>query len=143
MQPLLESEAGADEPVLTPVVPLIPTTVTRVVVADDDEAVRTVLSHVLSDEGIDVVGLACDGREAVALALELRPDTVLLDIRMPELGGLEAAKLIRAADPEMRLVMLSAYDDATLQQEAKVVGASRFLIKGCALTDLIDAVVGP
>jgi DNA-binding NarL/FixJ family response regulator len=143
MQPLLESDTGAHQPVLRPVPPVIPTTVTRVVVADDDEAVRTVLSHVLSDEGIDVVGLARDGREAVALALELRPDTVLLDIRMPELGGLEAAQQIRAADPDMRLVMLSAYDDATLQQEAKVVGASRFLIKGCALADLIDAVVGP
>jgi DNA-binding NarL/FixJ family response regulator len=120
-----------------------PNRVTRVLVADDDEAVRTVLSHVLADEGIDVVGLACDGREAVALALELRPDTVLLDIRMPELGGIEAAHQIRIADPRMRLVMLSAYDDATLQQEAKVVGASHFLIKGCALEDLIDAVVGP
>jgi DNA-binding NarL/FixJ family response regulator len=120
-----------------------PVVVTRVLVADDDEAVRTVLSQVLADEGIDVVGLACDGREAVALALELRPDTVLLDIRMPELGGLEAAREIRAADPSMRLVMLSAYDDATLQQEAKLVGASRFLIKGCPLDDLIDAVVGP
>lgn len=143
MQPLLESETGADEPLLRPTPPVKPTTVTRVVVADDDEAVRTVLSHVLSDEGIDVVGLACDGREAVSLALALRPDTVLLDIRMPELGGIEAAQKIRAADPDIRLVMLSAYDDATLQQEAKVVGASRFLIKGCALGDLIDAVVGP
>jgi len=115
----------------------------RVLVADDDEAVRTVLSQVLSDEGIDVVGLACDGQEAVVLALELCPDTVLLDIRMPGLGGIEAAQQIRAADPYMRLVMLSAYDDATLQQEAKAAGASRFLIKGCALADLIDAVVGP
>lgn len=119
-----------------------PLAVTRVLVADDDEAVRTVLCQVLADEGIDVVGLAGDGREAVALALELRPDTVLLDIRMPELGGLDAAREIRAADPSMRLVMLSAYDDATLQQEAKLVGASRFLIKGCPLDDLIDAVVG-
>jgi DNA-binding NarL/FixJ family response regulator len=143
MQPLRESELSTDPPSLTPLSATTARTVTRVVVADDDEAVRTVLSHVLSDEGIDVVGLACDGREAVALALELRPDTVLLDIRMPELGGIEAAQQIRAADPDMRLVMLSAYDDATLQQEAKVVGASRFLIKGCALADLIDAVVGP
>jgi DNA-binding NarL/FixJ family response regulator len=126
-----------------PLPPSRPPVVTRVLVADDDEAVRTVLSQVLADEGIDVVGLACDGREAVALALELRPDTVLLDIRMPELGGLEAAQEIRAADPSMRLVMLSAYDDATLQQEARLVGASRFLIKGCPLDDLIDAVVGP
>jgi DNA-binding NarL/FixJ family response regulator len=143
MQPLRESEPALHEPPLQSVPTVAPHTVTRVVVADDDEAVRTVLSHVLSDEGIEVVGLACDGREAISLALELRPDTVLLDIRMPELGGIEAAQQIRAADQNMRLVMLSAYDDATLQQEAKAVGASRFLIKGCALADLIDAVVGP
>jgi DNA-binding NarL/FixJ family response regulator len=142
MEPLREPESLHDELLLPPMPAVTPRVVTRVVVADDDEAVRTVLSHVLSDEGIDVVGLACDGREAVALALQLRPDTVLLDIRMPELGGLEAAQQIRAAHPDMRLVMLSAYDDATLQQEAKVVGASRFLIKGCALADLIDAVTG-
>jgi DNA-binding NarL/FixJ family response regulator len=143
MQPLRESEPTTEAPSLLTGVPARPLAVTRVLVADDDEAVRTVLSHVLSDEGIDVVGLACDGREAVALALELKPDTVLLDIRMPELGGIEAAQQIRAALPDMRLVMLSAYDDATLQQEAKVAGASRFLVKGCALSDLIDAVVGP
>jgi response regulator NasT len=143
MQPLRESGPTPHEPLLRAVPAVTARTITRVVVADDDEAVRTVLSHVLSDEGIDVVGLACDGREAVALALELRPDTVLLDIRMPELGGIEAAQQIRAADPSMRLVMLSAYDDATLQHEAKVVGASRFLIKGCALAELIEAVVGP
>jgi response regulator NasT len=143
MQPLRESEPTIDAPSLHIGLPAMPLAVTRVLVADDDEAVRTVLSQVLSDEGIDVVGLACDGREAVALALELRPDTVLLDIRMPELGGIEAAQQIRAALPDMRLVMLSAYDDATLQQEAKIAGASRFLVKGCALSDLIDAVVGP
>jgi two-component system, response regulator PdtaR len=143
VQQLRESEHAIEESPLRAVPDVTPPTVTRVVVADDDEAVRTVLSHVLSDEGIDVVGVARDGREAVTLALELRPDTVLLDIRMPELGGLEAAQEIRAANPDIRLVMLSAYDDATLQQEAKVVGASRFLIKGCALGDLINAVVGP
>ena len=113
---------------------------TRVLIADDDDAVRTVVSHVLSDEGLDVVGVARDGNEAVALALALRPDTVVLDIRMPGLGGLEAAQQIHSVDPNIRLVMLSAYDDATLQQEAQAAGASRFLIKGCALADLIDAV---
>lgn len=112
----------------------------RVLIADDDDAVRTVVSHVLSDEGLDVVGVARDGNEAVALALALRPDTVVLDIRMPGLGGLEAAQQIHSVDPSIRLVMLSAYDDATLQQEARAAGASRFLIKGCALADLIDAV---
>lgn len=115
---------------------------TRVLVVDDDQAVRTVVSHVLSDEGLDVVGLGADGHEAITLALELHPDVVVLDIRMPGLGGLEAAQQIRSVDPNVRLVMLSAYDDATLQQEAQAVGASRFLVKGCALADLIEAVTG-
>ena len=115
---------------------------TRVLIADDDDAVRTVISQVLSDEGLDVVGVARDGIEAVALALVLRPETVVLDIRMPGLGGLEAAEQIHSVDSNIRLVMLSAYDDPTLQHEAQAVGASRFLVKGCALADLIEAVTG-
>ena len=114
----------------------------RVLVVDDDEAVRTVLSHVLGDEGFDVVGVAADGLEAVTLARALRPDTILLDVRMPGVGGIEAARRIRPIDPHVRLVMLSAYDDPTLQREAADAGASRFLIKGCALSELVDAIAG-
>ncbi|HEY2543059.1 MAG TPA: response regulator transcription factor [Gaiellaceae bacterium] len=114
----------------------------RVVVADDDEAVRTVLMRVLVDEGFDVVGAAADGLEAVSLAGELRPDTVLLDVRMPRVGGIEAARRIRPIDPAVRVVMLSAYDDPALQQEATAAGASRFLVKGCSLSELVDAVGG-
>jgi CheY-like chemotaxis protein len=114
----------------------------RVLVVDDDDAVRTVLSHVLMDEGFDVVGVAADGVEAIALARALHPDTIVLDVRMPGIGGIEAARRIRPVDPDVRLVMLSAYDDATLQREAAAAGASRFLIKGCALSDLVDAIAG-
>jgi two-component system invasion response regulator UvrY len=114
----------------------------RVLVVDDDDAVRTVLSHVLTDEGFDVVGVAADGLEAVALARTLHPDTIVLDVRMPGVGGIEAARRIRPVDPNVRLVMLSAYDDPTLQREAAAAGASRFLIKGCALSDLVDAIAG-
>jgi DNA-binding NarL/FixJ family response regulator len=114
----------------------------RVLVADDDEAVRNVLMHVLVDEGFDVVGLAADGLEAVSLADALRPDTVLLDVRMPNVGGIEAARRIRPIDAAVRVVMLSAYDDPALQQEATDAGASRFLVKGCPLSELVDAVGG-
>jgi len=114
----------------------------RVLVVDDDEAVRTVLSHVLADEGLDVVGVAADGAEAVALTQSLRPDTIVLDVRMPGVGGIEAARRIRPLAPQARIVMLSACDDPTLQSEAAEAGASRFLIKGCALSELVDAIAG-
>jgi DNA-binding NarL/FixJ family response regulator len=114
----------------------------RVLVVDDDDAVRTVLSNVLAEEGFDVVGAAADGLEATALAESLHPDTVVLDVRMPGVGGIEAARRIRALDAHVRLVMLSAYDDPMLQREAADAGASSFLIKGCALSDLAHAIAG-
>ena len=114
----------------------------RVLVADDDEAVRNVLEHVLDDEGFDVLGLAVDGAEAVELTEALTPDAVLLDVRMPNVGGIEAARRISPLRPATRVVMLSAYDDPALQQEAADAGASCFLVKGCSLSELVDAVSG-
>ena len=114
----------------------------RVIVADDDEAVRNVLAHVLVDQGFDVVGMAADGLEAVALAESLQPDAVVLDVRMPRVGGIEAARRIRPLRAGTRVVMLSAYDDPALQQEAAAAGASRFLVKGCPLSDLVEAIDG-
>ena len=112
----------------------------RVLVVDDDDAVRAVLAEVLQEEGFEVVGRAIDGIEGVSLALSLTPDGVLLDVRMPRMGGIEAARAILAQLPNVRIVMLSAYDDASLQAEAKEAGVSAFLVKGCALGELVDAV---
>lgn len=112
----------------------------RVLVVDDDDAVRAVLAEVLQEEGFEVVGRAIDGIEGVSLALSLTPDGVLLDMRMPRMGGIEAARAILAQLPNVRIVMLSAYDDASLQAEAKEAGVSAFLVKGCPLSELIDAV---
>ena len=112
----------------------------RVLVVDDDDAVRAVLAEVLQEEGFEVVGRAIDGIEGVSLALSLTPDGVLLDMRMPRMGGIEAARAILAQLPNVRIVMLSAYDDASLQAEAKEAGVSAFLVKGCALGELVDAV---
>jgi len=112
----------------------------RVLVVDDDDAVRAVLAEVLQEEGFEVVGRAIDGIEGVSLALSLTPDGVLLDVRMPRMGGIEAARAILAQLPNVRIVMLSAYDDASLQAEAKEAGASAFLVKGCPLSELVDAV---
>ncbi|MGZ4397526.1 MAG: response regulator [Gaiellaceae bacterium] len=110
------------------------------IVADDDDAVRAVLSEVLDDAGFDVVGAAADGTELVALAASLRPDAIVLDVRMPRMGGIEAARRIRAVDDGVRLTMLSAYEDPMLQRDAMDAGATRFLIKGCPLSELVEAI---
>lgn len=112
----------------------------RVLVVDDDEAVRAVLADVLEDEGFDVVGSARDGIEGVSLAIALGPDVVLLDVRMPRLDGIGAARQIRAELPAARLVMLSAYDEQALRAEASEAGANAFLIKGCPLGEIVRAV---
>ena len=112
----------------------------RLLVVDDDDAVRAVLAEILQEEGFQVVGRAIDGIEGVSLALSLSPDGVLLDVRMPRMGGIEAARAIRAKLPNVRIVLLSAYDDLSLRAEAREAGASAFLVKGCPLSELIDAV---
>ena len=110
-----------------------------VLVVDDDATFRRMLVAVLDDEGFDVLGAATDGLEGVSLARSLRPDAIMLDVRMPGLDGLAAGRQIRDADPEVRLVFLSAYDDPTLQREAAALGANDFLVKGCRLSELVDA----
>ena len=111
----------------------------RVLVVDDNDAVRTVLSDVLQEEGFEVVGRAIDGIEGVSLALSLSPDGILLDVRMPRMGGIDAAREILSRLPNVRIVMLSAYDDASLKTEAREAGASAFLVKGCPLAEIVDA----
>jgi DNA-binding NarL/FixJ family response regulator len=112
----------------------------RVLVVDDDDAVRTVLSELLREVGFDVVGRAGDGVEGVSLAQSLSPDVILLDVRMPRMGGIDAAREILSHLPNIRIVMLSAYDDGSLKTEAQAAGASTFLVKGCPLAELVAAV---
>lgn len=115
--------------------------VPRVLVVDDDETFRRMLVAALDDEGFDVLGAAKDGLEGVALARSLRPDAIMLDVRMPGLDGLAAGRQIRSRDPDVRLIFLSAYDDQTLKSEAEALGATGFLVKGCRLSELVDALV--
>ncbi len=114
----------------------------RVLVVDDEPMVRRMLTEVLRDAGIDIVGQAADGVEGVALARTSQPDAILLDIRMPNLDGLAAGRQVRETDPDVRLVFFSAYDDPTLKQEAHAIGVSTFLVKGCPLGEIVDALNG-
>jgi DNA-binding NarL/FixJ family response regulator len=114
----------------------------RVLIVDDEPIVRGMLNEVLDDAGFDIVGQASNGIEGVALARSSRPDAILLDVRMPKLDGLAAGRQIRETDSDVRLVFFSAYDDPALKQEAHAVGASTFLVKGCPLGEIIDALNG-
>lgn len=112
----------------------------RVVIADDQELVRTGFRMILTARGIDVVGVAADGVEAVSEVRRLRPDVVLLDIRMPRLDGLEAARRILAEAPECRVIMLTTFDLDQYVYAALAAGASGFLLKDVTPEHLANAV---
>ncbi|MBT2449592.1 response regulator transcription factor [Streptomyces sp. ISL-43] len=112
----------------------------RVVIADDQELVRTGFRLILTARGIDVVGVAADGVEAVSEVKRLRPDVVLLDIRMPRMDGLEAARRILAEAPECRVIMLTTFDLDQYVYAALAAGASGFLLKDVTPEYLANAV---
>ncbi|MET9404798.1 response regulator transcription factor [Streptomyces sp. NPDC002935] len=117
----------------------------RVVLADDQQLIRTALRMVIADiEDMEVVGEAANGEEAVALAGQLRPDVVVMDIRMPGMDGIEATRRITAAaagpSSESRIVVLTTFDDDDYVYGALRAGASGFLVKDMGLDDIIAAI---
>ena len=112
----------------------------RVVVADDQELVRSGFAMILDAQpDIEVVGEAGDGAEAVALTRALRPDVVLLDVRMPVMDGIEAARLV-SAEGRSRILMLTTFDVDEYVYDALYAGASGFLLKDVRRDDLVHAV---
>jgi DNA-binding NarL/FixJ family response regulator len=103
--------------------------VPRVLLVDDAVAIRHALRGVLEDAGIEVVGEAGDGDEGVALAESLRPDVVLMDLRMPSSDGFEATSRIVKDLPQVRVVVLSAYDSEESANAVLAAGAFAFLPK--------------
>ena len=113
----------------------------RVVVVDDHAVVRSGLRHILdSAEGIEVVGEAGDSRHAVFEARSKRPDVILMDIVMPGKSGIEAIPELLAEAPDSRVVILSMQDDPHYVREAFAAGASGYILKEAADTDLVTAV---
>ncbi|MDH6110674.1 DNA-binding NarL/FixJ family response regulator [Kitasatospora sp. MAP12-15] len=112
----------------------------RVLIADDQELIRTGFRMILTARGIDVVGEAADGAEAVAAARRLRPDVVLMDIRMPTMDGLEAARRILEHDADCRVLMLTTFDLDRYVYAALALGASGFLLKDVTAAHLAAAV---
>jgi len=113
----------------------------RVLIADDQALLRGGFRMILdAQEDIEVVGEASDGREALAQARELEPDVVLMDIRMPELDGLEAARELLSGDGSMRVLILTTFDLDAYVYEAMKAGASGFLLKDVRPEQLAEAV---
>ncbi|MFJ3531168.1 MULTISPECIES: response regulator transcription factor [unclassified Streptomyces] len=114
----------------------------RIVVADDERMVRTALRVILDAEaGLEVVGEASTGAEAVSVVRELRPDVVLMDVRMPKTDGIRATELILAGlDPAPRVVVVTTFEHDSYVYEALRAGAAGFLLKRAAAEELVQAV---
>ena len=113
----------------------------RIILADDHKIVREGLRSILENElGMSVVGQAEDGRSAVELSRKLRPDIAIIDISMPDMNGIEAARQILATVPGTRIIALSMHSDKRYVSEMLNAGASGYLLKHCALDELQQAI---
>ena len=113
---------------------------TRVLLADDQDMVRSGLRMILELGGVEVVGEATDGAEAAALAAELQPDVVLMDVRMPGTDGIEGIRRIVAADLACRVLVLTTFDLDRHVYDALQAGAAGFLLKDATAQQLTAAV---
>ncbi|MEU4803142.1 response regulator [Actinosynnema sp. NPDC023587] len=111
----------------------------RVLVAEDEALIRLDLVEMLREEGYEVAGQAADGDEAVTLAEELRPDLVIMDVKMPKVDGIEAAGAI-AAKRIAPVVILTAFSQRDLVERARDAGAMAYLVKPFAKRDLVPAI---
>lgn len=118
-----------------------PAETVRVMIVDDDDLMRAGLRSVLSsDDGIDVVDEAPDGRRAIDRARHTRPDVVLMDVRMPELDGIAATRELLVAAPESRVLIVTTFENDEYVFGALRAGASGFLLKRAAPEELIAAI---
>ena len=111
----------------------------RVLIAEDEALIRLDLSEMLAEEGFEVVGQAVDGEQAVAMANELRPDLVILDVKMPKKDGIDAAGEI-VAEQLAPVVILTAFSQRELIERARDAGAMAYLVKPFSKADLLPAI---
>ncbi len=114
-------------------------TITRVLIADDESIIRLNLREMLTQQGYEVIAEASNGRQAVELAKKLLPDLAIVDIKMPEMDGLEAAAAIISADIAP-VILLTAYSDSELVESARRAGVSGYLVKPLRETELAPIV---
>jgi DNA-binding NarL/FixJ family response regulator len=110
------------------------------IVADDHPAMLSAVADILAANGIEVVGRAADGQDALAQIEAKKPRVALVDVRMPRLSGIELAKRAAVTSPDTSIVFYTAYGDRALLSEALDVGARGFVLKEAPLTDLVRAV---
>ncbi len=113
----------------------------KVLVVDDHDLVRMGITRMLADiSGIKVVGEAASGEEALRLARELTPQVVLMDVKMPGIGGLEATRKLLRQDPDIRVVAVTVCDEEPFPSRLLKAGAAGYLTKGAALDEMIKAI---
>lgn len=112
----------------------------KVVIVDDHEVVRTGIVSLFDGSEVKVVGQAAGGAQAMKLVKDKKPDVVLLDIRMPDGDGLNTLEQLRQASPNVRVVMLSTFDNPTYVARANAMGASDYLLKGSSRNELLGAI---
>lgn len=111
----------------------------KIVIADDEAVIRMDLKEILQEAGHEIVGETANGRRAVAIVRDVRPDLVIMDIKMPDMDGVEAARLI-AADHLAPVLLLTAFDDEELIERAKDAGVLAYLVKPVEEKNLFPAI---
>ena len=111
----------------------------RVILADDHSLLLDAFEKLLEPH-CDVVGKVADGRALLAAASELEPDVVVVDITMPQLDGLDAGRHLRRTQPDVKLIFLTVHEDPDLAEECMRMGASGYLLKGSAASELFEAI---
>lgn len=112
----------------------------RILLADDHQILREGIRRGFESAGHDVVAEASNGEEAIAAALEHRPEVVVMDLSMPVMDGVTATRQIRTQLPDTRVVVLTMHDDVARTREALDAGAAGYLSKGCSFSDVLDTV---
>ena len=114
-----------------------------VLICDDNDAIRRLLDAIVANEpGLQVVGEAADGNEAIVEAIALQPDVILLDLAMPERSGLDALPELRRVAPNARIVVLSGFASANVAEDVIALGAASYVEKGADPAAIVAAIVG-
>jgi DNA-binding NarL/FixJ family response regulator len=120
----------------------VATKAVRVLIADDQTLFRNGLAHLLDEDSrVEVVGQAIDGRDAVKLAAKLKPDVVLMDLKMPNVDGIEATRQILEADPATKVVILTTFETDSQVIQALKAGASGYVLKDSSAQGIVSSLV--
>jgi DNA-binding NarL/FixJ family response regulator len=113
----------------------------KVLIADDQELIRDSLSYILETyPKIEVAGVACNGNEAEEMALQLKPDVILMDVRMPVMDGITALSAIKEKNPYIKIIVLTTFDEDEYILESIKQGAAGYLLKNCSTDELVRAI---